>query len=113
MQNYVEERDGGYYIAGTRISLDVIVHAFQDGESPEGILRSFPMAGPLVRIYGAITFYLENKETVEAYLKDQEQLWGTLSKERAKSDDPQTLPLRGAIQHTRPRHSRKSASLLT
>jgi uncharacterized protein (DUF433 family) len=60
MQNYVEERDGGYYIAGTRISLDSIVHAFQDGESPEGILRSFPMAGPLVRIYGAITFYLEN-----------------------------------------------------
>jgi hypothetical protein len=55
MQNYVEERDGGYYIAGTRVSLDSIVHAFQDGESPEGILRSFPMAGPLVRIYGAIT----------------------------------------------------------
>ena len=71
MQNYVEERDGGYYIAGTRVSLDSIVHAFQDGESPEGILRSFPMAGPLVRIYGAITFYLENKEKVEAYLRDQ------------------------------------------
>jgi uncharacterized protein (DUF433 family) len=65
MQSYVEERDGGYYIAGTRIALDGIVHAFQDGESPDAILRSFPMAGPLVRIYGAITFYLENKETVE------------------------------------------------
>ena len=69
MQSYVENRDGGYYIAGTRISLDSIVHAFQDGESPEGILRSFPMAGPLVRIYGAITFYLENKEKVEEYRK--------------------------------------------
>ncbi|HXB74720.1 MAG TPA: DUF433 domain-containing protein [Candidatus Acidoferrales bacterium] len=50
MQSYVEERDGGYYIAGTRISLDSIVHALQDGESPEGILRSFPMADPFVRI---------------------------------------------------------------
>ena len=66
METYVEERDGGYYIAGTGISLDSIVHAFQDGESPEGILDSFPMAGPLVRIYGAITSYLENKEKVEA-----------------------------------------------
>ena len=75
MQNCVEERDGGYYIAGTRISLDSIVQAFQDGESPEGILRSFPLAGPLVRIYGAITFYLENKEKVEEYLKDQERRW--------------------------------------
>src|SRR5947209_9922078 len=71
MHRYVEERDGGYYLAGTRVALDVIVHAFQDGESPEGILRSFPMAGPLVRIYGAITFYLENKETVAAYRSEE------------------------------------------
>lgn len=59
MQNYVDERDGGYYVAGTRIALSSIVHAFQAGESPDEILRSFPMAGPLVKIYGAITFYLE------------------------------------------------------
>ena len=33
------------------------------------------MAGPLVRVFGAIVFYLENKEKVEAYLADQERLW--------------------------------------
>ena len=75
MQNYVEQRGGGYYIAGTRIALDSIVLAFKDGESPETILQSFPMAGPLVRVFGAIVFYLENKEKVEAYLADQERLW--------------------------------------
>jgi uncharacterized protein (DUF433 family) len=96
MQNYVDERDGGYYIAGTRISLDSIVHAFQDGESPEGILRSFPMAGPLVKIYGAITFYLENKEKVEVYLNGQERRWDALRRERPKSDDPLTNRLREA-----------------
>lgn len=99
MQNYVEEHDGGYYIAGTRVSLDSIVHAFQDGESPEGILRSFPMAGPLVRIYGAITFYLENKEKVEAYLSNQERRWDALRKERSKSDDPMMNRLREAKEH--------------
>jgi uncharacterized protein (DUF433 family) len=56
MQDYAEERDGGYYIAGTRIALDSILLAFKDGESPETILQSFPMAGPLVRVYGAIIF---------------------------------------------------------
>jgi uncharacterized protein (DUF433 family) len=96
MQNYVEEREGGYYIAGTCVSLDSIVHAFQNGESPEGILRSFPMAGPLVRIYGAITFYLENKVKVEEYLKAQEQRWDALRRERPKSGDPLTNRLRGA-----------------
>jgi uncharacterized protein (DUF433 family) len=44
MQDYVEQRDGAYYIAGTRIVLDSIVLAFKDGESPEKILQSFPMA---------------------------------------------------------------------
>jgi uncharacterized protein (DUF433 family) len=99
MQTYVEERDGGYYVAGTRISLDSIVHAFQEGESPEGILRSFPMAGPLVRIYGAITFYLENKNTVEKYLRDQEQRWEALRRDRPKSNDPLTHRLRDAKEH--------------
>jgi uncharacterized protein (DUF433 family) len=105
MHRYVEERDGGYYLVGTQVALDVIVHAFQDGESPEGILRSFPMAGPLVRIYGAITFYLENKEKVEAYLKDQEQLWDALSKERAKPADALMNRLRGAKEQASPRRS--------
>ena len=100
MQNYVEERDGGYYIAGARVPLDSIVHAFQGGESPQAILRSFRMAGRLVRIYGAITsFYLENKEKIEAYLRDQERRWDGLRKERSKSPDPRMNRLREAKEH--------------
>jgi len=30
-KEYVEERDGGYYLAGTRISLDSIVQCFNEG----------------------------------------------------------------------------------
>ena len=33
--DYVEQRDGGYYVAGARVSLDSIVYAFRGGESPE------------------------------------------------------------------------------
>ena len=105
MQNYVEERNGGYYIAGTRISLESIVRAFQDGESPEGILRSFPIAGPLVRVYGAITFYLENREKVEEYLTAQERRWDALRRERPKADDPVTKRLREAKEHASLRRS--------
>lgn len=105
METYVQERDGGYYLAGTRISLDSIVHAFQDGESPEGILRSFPIAGPLVRIYGAITFYLENREKVEAYLTNQERRWEALREERARSADPLMNRLREAKEHASLRRS--------
>ena len=95
----MEQRDGGYYIAGTRIGLDGIILAFKDGESPEAILEPFPMAGPLVRIYGAITFYLENTEKVERYLRDQEGLWAEVETMQTKLPDALSVRLRQAKDH--------------
>jgi hypothetical protein len=63
------------------------------------------MAGPLVRIYGAITFYLENKEKVEEYLKAQEQRWDALRRERPKSDNPLAKRLREANEQASLRRS--------
>jgi uncharacterized protein (DUF433 family) len=74
MGDYVEQREGGYFIAGTRISLDSVIHPFKNGCSPESILRSFPLIGSLENVYGAITFYLANNKAVEDYLCEQERL---------------------------------------
>jgi hypothetical protein len=37
IKQYVEQRDKGYWIVGTRISLDSVVSSFLSGESPESI----------------------------------------------------------------------------
>ena len=84
MEQYVDRREGGYYVAGTRISLDSVLLSFKNGSSPESILRSFPLIGSLEKVYGAITFYLANKEVVEAYLCDQQRL----SQELAATQPP-------------------------
>ena len=39
VREYIEERNGGYYIAGTRISFDSVVKSFQRGNSPEAIQK--------------------------------------------------------------------------
>jgi uncharacterized protein (DUF433 family) len=52
-KEYVEQRTGGYYVKGTRVSLDSVVYAFLRGESPDGIVESFP-ALSLEQVYGAI-----------------------------------------------------------
>ncbi len=70
-KDYVEQRDGGYWISGKRISLDSVVYEFRDGAAPESILRSFPLL-TLEEIYGAITFYLSRQEQIDAYLRDGE-----------------------------------------
>ena len=75
---YVETHNGGYYIAGTRIGLDIVTHDFRRGRSPEAILEAYPSIGSLARVYGAITFILEHPAEVDAYLKDQERIFAEI-----------------------------------
>ena len=73
-KEYIEERDGSYYIAGTRISLDSIVRAFLRGESPETMCQNFELLS-LEEVYGAIAYYLANQAKIEAYLISQDEKW--------------------------------------
>jgi uncharacterized protein (DUF433 family) len=70
-KSYIEYRNEGYWVSGTRISLDSIVYAFQQGIPPEGIVQSFPLL-TLEQVYGAITFYLANRAEIDAYLANEE-----------------------------------------
>lgn len=71
-KEYVEERNGGYYVAGTRISLDSIVQCFNEGLSPEAILAEFESL-TLAKVFGTIAFHLEIQPAVDAYRLRQEQ----------------------------------------
>ena len=69
---YVENReDGGYWITDTSVSLDPLVYAFNRGESPEHIRTAFSVL-TLEDVYGALTFYLGNRELIDKYLAESE-----------------------------------------
>jgi uncharacterized protein (DUF433 family) len=86
---YLEIHEGGYYLAGTRVGLDVLVYDFRAGKSPEAILQAYPSIGYLAKVYGAITFVLEHPDAVESYLAEQEALWKKLREEHPLSDETQ------------------------
>jgi len=73
-KEYVEQREGSYYVSGTRVSLDSLVHAFRRGESPETICQDFEIL-QLEEVYGAIAYYLANQAAVDAYLVSQGKKW--------------------------------------
>jgi uncharacterized protein (DUF433 family) len=73
-KEYIERRDGNYYVAATRISLDSIVHAFRRGGSPETICQNFELLS-LEEVYGAIAYYLANQADIDAYLARQGDKW--------------------------------------
>ncbi|HEY3738712.1 MAG TPA: DUF433 domain-containing protein [Bryobacteraceae bacterium] len=82
---YVEQRDGGYYLTGVRISLDSIVCSFRQGTSREAILEDFP-ALRLSQIYGAIAFYLDHKSEIDQYLADTTRDFESLGVPLAEAD---------------------------
>ena len=70
---YVEVRNGGLYVTGTRIGLDVVVYDFRAGRPAEAIFEAYPSIGSLGRVHGAISFILEHPNEIEAYLGDQDR----------------------------------------
>ncbi len=64
---YVEEREGGYYVTGTRVPLDGLVFGFRRGESAETLRQSYPVLS-LADVYGSIAFYLENQARIDELL---------------------------------------------
>ncbi len=71
MNAYVEQRNDGYWIGSSRVSLDSIVYAFLDGQTAETIAQSFPTI-TLEQVYGAIAYYLAHRDDVDAYLQKQQ-----------------------------------------
>ncbi len=62
--------DGVVRITGSRVTLDSIVRAFQQGATAEQIQEDFPSLS-LREIYGAIAYYLEHVEVVNEYLRER------------------------------------------
>lgn len=77
-KQYVEYRDRGYWIEKTRISLDSVIYEFLSGESPEHIAQNFPLLS-LEQVYGAIAFYLANREVIDNYLREGEKEFDRLT----------------------------------
>ena len=71
-KEFVERRDGSFYLIGSRVPLAHIVREFQRGESPEALRLHYP-ALSLEQVYGAITFYLGSQQDVEKDIVERER----------------------------------------
>jgi len=105
---YIEFRNGGYYVAGTPISLESLVHQFKEGLSVETIQRECFPALTLEQVYGVCTYYLRHREDVERYLQEVEQDLDRISV-RLDAKYPGLLKSREHISELRERASQIQA----
>lgn len=84
-RSYVEEREGDYWVAGTRVSLDSIVYAFYAGHTAESIAQMFPVLS-LEQVYGAVAYYLAHRVQVDEYLSKARSDFETLRQASREAD---------------------------
>ena len=87
-KEYVEQHDQGYWVAGTRVSLDSVVIAFLDGLSPETIVAECFPALTLEQVFGAIAYYLANRVEIDTYLQSSKAEFEAL-RQTMREADPQ------------------------
>jgi uncharacterized protein (DUF433 family) len=64
------DADGVVRVAGTRVTLDTIVGAFDAGATAEDIAQQYSSV-PLADVYSVIAYYLRHKSEVCGYLKQR------------------------------------------
>lgn len=68
-----EDETGAVRVGNSRVLLETVVRAFQDGAPPESIVNRYSTLS-LSDVYNTIGYYLRHQDAVEAYLHQREQL---------------------------------------
>ena len=68
-----EDETGAVRVGNSRVLLEIVIRAFQDGASPESIVNRYDTLS-LSDVYNTIGYYLRHQDTLDAYLNQREQL---------------------------------------
>jgi uncharacterized protein (DUF433 family) len=81
------DEGGAIRIGSSRISLDLLVEQYENGMSPDDMIRAYDTL-MLADVHAVVAYYLRHRDEVQAYLKRREQ---------------EALALRAKIEGERPR----------
>ena len=96
---YTDEH-GKIRVVGTRVLLELVIHAYNQGETAEGILDSYPTLN-LADIYAVLAYYLKNRAEVDAYMRQAEAAADHIQREVEAAYSPDTQALRARLRACR------------
>ena len=67
-----EDSSGALRVGESRVLLELVIRAFQDGATPETIVERYPTLA-LPDVYAVIAYYLRHRGEIEEYLARREQ----------------------------------------
>ena len=81
------DEHGVMRVGKTRVPLDTVVFAFNQGSSPEEIVMSYPTLD-LEDVYAIVNYYLHNRAEVDSYLSQREAEAARIREENEKRFPP-------------------------
>jgi uncharacterized protein (DUF433 family) len=94
-----EDEQGGLRVSGTRVLLERIIHAFEDGATPEAIVQSYDTL-QVADVYAILTWYLRNKAAVAEYLRKRAADAATI-RQMIEAKQPDRAELRARLMARR------------
>src|SRR5262245_25701646 len=74
------DAEGVLRVGPTRVPIDTVIFAFNQGSTAEEILLRYPTLD-LTHIYGVIAYYLWHREVIDAYLEERRKLAEQIQRE--------------------------------
>jgi uncharacterized protein (DUF433 family) len=84
------DADGVMRVGGTRVTLDTVVAAFNEGATPEEIVQQYPSL-QLADVYAVISYYLRRRSDIEAYLQQRLEEAHRIRRENESRFDPEGI----------------------
>lgn len=82
------DQEGIIRVGGTRVRLETVVYAFNEGATPEEIVSQYP-ALSLENVYSVIAYYLGNRAKLDAYLRQRQEEGARVREEIESSQEYQ------------------------
>ncbi len=104
MSNFILEREtpplhedetGAIRVGNTRVLLETVIRAFQDGASAESIVDRYSTLS-LTDVYSTIAYYLRHQDAIETYLSQREELAKSVQ-QRLSSIQPDISSIRSRL----------------
>lgn len=91
------DEHGKFRIGDTRVLLELVIRAFNDGETPESIVDSYSTL-KLVDVYAVVTYYLANREEVDRYVREADQRIAQLQRDEEANASPEANAFRAGLR---------------
>jgi uncharacterized protein (DUF433 family) len=98
------DQGGVVRVGGTRVTLDSVVYAFEEGSTAEQILEQYPSLRQ-ADVYAVISYYLRHREEVDAYIDQQRR-----RAEEVRQQDEARFDRSGIRERLLARRAAKSSS---